>query len=155
MHTKHLRWHLMRTHCSINGMILHWLLLSLGLAKARGILVPRPGVELVSLALEDKVFSLLLSDMYVQIWELDHKEGCMQKKWCFLIVVLEKILESPLDSKEIKPVNLKGNQPLIFIGRNDQLKPKLQHFGYLMQRTNSLEKILILGKSEGKRRRGQ
>ena len=70
-------------------------------------------------------------------------------------MVLEKILESPLDSKEIKPVNLKGNQPLIFIGRNDQLKPKLQHFGYLMQRTNSLEKILILGKSEGKRRRGQ
>ena len=69
--------------------------------------------------------------------------------------MLEKILESPLDSKEIKPVNLKGNQPLIFIGRNDQLKPKLQHFGYLMQGANSLEKTLMLGKTEGRRGRRQ
>ena len=52
MHTKCLRWHLMHSHCSINGMILHWLLLSLGLAKARGILVPRPGIEPMSPTLE-------------------------------------------------------------------------------------------------------
>ena len=51
--------------------------------------------------------------------ELDHKEGWALKNWCFQIVVLEKTLESPLDSKEIRPVNPKGNQPWIFIGRTD------------------------------------
>ena len=53
------------------------------------------------------------------MWELDHKEGLMPKNWCFQIVVLEKTLESPLDSKEIKPVSPKGNQPWILIGRTD------------------------------------
>ena len=53
------------------------------------------------------------------MWELDHKEDWTLKNWCFWIVVLEKILESPLDCKEIKPVNPKGNQPWIFIGRTD------------------------------------
>ena len=51
--------------------------------------------------------------------ELEHKEGWALKNWCFRIVVLEKTLESPLDSKEIKPVNPKGNPPWIFIGRTD------------------------------------
>ena len=51
-------------------------------------------------------------------WELDHKEGWVLKNWCFQIVLLEKTLESPLDSK-IKPVNPKGNQPWIFTGRTD------------------------------------
>ena len=54
---------------------------------------------------------------HVQMWKLDHKEGWTPKNWCFQIVVLEKTLESPLDCKEIKPVNLKGNQPWIFIER--------------------------------------
>ena len=53
------------------------------------------------------------------MWELDHKEGWVPKNWCFLTVVLEKALESPLDSKEIKPVSPKGNQYWIFIGRTD------------------------------------
>ena len=53
------------------------------------------------------------------MWELDHKEGWAPKNWCFWNLVLEKALESPLDSKEIKPVNPKGNQPWIFIGRTD------------------------------------
>ena len=53
------------------------------------------------------------------MWELDHKEGWAPNNWCFQTVVLEKILESPLDFKEIKPVNPKGNQPWIFIGRTD------------------------------------
>ena len=53
------------------------------------------------------------------MWELDHKEGWVLKNWCFWTVVLEKTLESPLDSKVIKPVNPKGNQPWIFIGRTD------------------------------------
>ena len=50
-------------------------------------------------------------------WKLDHKEDCVPKNWCFRTVVLEKTLKSPLDSKEIKPGNPKGNQPWIFIGR--------------------------------------
>ena len=53
------------------------------------------------------------------MWELDHKEGWAPKNWCFPIVVLEKTLESPLDCKEIQPVNTKGNQPWIFTGRTD------------------------------------
>ena len=52
------------------------------------------------------------SSSHVQMWELDHKEGWAPKNWCFWIVVLEKTLENPLDCKEIKPVNLKGNQTL-------------------------------------------
>ena len=56
---------------------------------------------------------------HVQMWEWDHKEGWALKNWCFWIVMLEETLESPLDSKEIKPVNRKGNQPWIFIGRTD------------------------------------
>ena len=68
-------------------------------------------------------------------------------------MVLEKTLESPLDCKEIQPVNPKGNQSWIFIGRTDA-EVKLQYFGHLMQRTDSLEKILMLGKNEGRRRRG-
>ena len=53
------------------------------------------------------------------MWELDHKEGWALKTWCFRTVVLGKILGSPLDSKEIKLVNPKENQPWIFIGRTD------------------------------------
>ena len=53
------------------------------------------------------------------MWGLDCKEVWVLKNWCFQIVVLEKTLKSPLDSKEIKPVNPKGNQPWIFIGRTD------------------------------------
>ena len=53
------------------------------------------------------------------MWELDHKEGWVPKNWCFQTVVLEKTLESLLDSKEIKPVRPKGNQLLLFIGRTD------------------------------------
>ena len=53
------------------------------------------------------------------MWELGHKEGWGPKNWCFRTVVLEKTLESPLDCKEIKPVNTKGNQSWIFIERSD------------------------------------
>ena len=62
---------------------------------------------------------------YVWIWELDHKEGWVPKNRCFRTVVLEKTFESPLDSKEIKPVNPKGNQPWIFIGRTDAVAEAL------------------------------
>ena len=56
---------------------------------------------------------------HVWMWELDYKESWAPKNWCFWTVVLEKTLESPLDWKEIKPVNPKGNQSWIFIGRTD------------------------------------
>ena len=62
--------------------------------------------------------------LVVMIWELDHEEGWMPKNWCFGIV-LEKTLESPLDSKEIKPINPKRNQSWIFIGRADAEAPIL------------------------------
>ena len=66
-------------------------------------------------------------------------------------MVLEKTLESPLDCKEIKSVNPKGNQPSISL-EGLMLKLKLQYFSHLMERTNSLEKPLMLGKIEGRRR---
>ena len=53
------------------------------------------------------------------MWELDHKEGCEPKNWCFWTVVLGKALESPLDCKDLKPVKSKGNKPWLFIGRTD------------------------------------
>ena len=56
---------------------------------------------------------------HVWMWELDHKEGWASKNWCFWTVVLKKTLESPLDWKEIRPVNSKGNQSWLFIGRAD------------------------------------
>ena len=90
----------------------------------------------------------------IHLWELGHKEDWVPTNWCFQIVVLEKTLESPLDCKEIKPVNPKGNQPWIFIGRTNA-EAKLQYSGHLMRRADSLEKTLMLGKIEGRRRRGQ
>ena len=65
------------------------------------------------------------SSSHVWIWELDHKEGWVLKNWCFWSVVLEKTLESPLDCKEIKPVNCKRTQSWIFIGRTDAEAPIL------------------------------
>ena len=59
------------------------------------------------------------SSSHVCMWELDHKESWLQKNWCFWTVVLEKAPESPLDCKEIKPLNSKGNQSWIFIGKTD------------------------------------
>ena len=69
-------------------------------------------------------------------------------------MVLEKTLESPLDCKEIQPVYSKGDQSWVFTGRN-VLKLKLQYFGHLMRRADSLEKALMLGGIGGRRRRGQ
>ena len=70
-------------------------------------------------------------------------------------MVLEKTLEGPLDCKEIQQVNPKGNQSSIFIQEGLMLKLKLQYFGHLMQRTDSLKKTLMLGKIEDRRRRGR
>ena len=84
--------------------------------------------------------------------ELDHRQVCTPKNWCFWTAVLEKTLESSLDSKEIKPVNTKGINPVYSL-EGLMLKLKLQFFGYLIWRADSLEKML--GKIKGRRRRGQ
>ena len=86
-------------------------------------------------------------------WELDHKEGWVPKNWCFQIVVLENTLKSPLNCKEIKPVNSKEINPEYSLG-GLMLKLKLQSFGHLMKRTDSLEKTFMLGETGGRRRRG-
>ena len=92
---------------------------------------------------------------HTRMWELDHKEGWTLKKWCFQTVVVQKILESPLDSKEIKPVNPKGIKAEYSLEELMlMLKLNLQYFDHLMQRANSREKTLMLGKIEGERRRG-
>ena len=88
---------------------------------------------------------------HVQMWELDHKESWAPKNWCFWTVVLEKTLESSLDSKEIKPVNPKGNQPWTFIGRTDAEAPILWPPD---KKSWLIIKDPMLGKIEGRRRRG-
>ena len=92
------------------------------------------------------------SSSHVWMWELDHKEVWVPKNWCFWIVMLEKTLESPLYCKEIKPVNPKGNQPWIFIGMTDA-EAEVPIFGHQIWRTDSVEKTLMLGKTEGRTRR--
>ena len=81
-----------------------------------------------------------------------HKESLAPKNWGLWTVVLEKTLESPLDCKEIKLVNPKGNQSWIFIGRTDA-EAETPILRSPMQRTDSLEKILMVGKIEGRRNR--
>ena len=86
------------------------------------------------------------------MWELDHKESWASKNWCFWIVMLEKTLENCLDCKEIKPVNPKGNQSWIFIGRTEAGAPILwppDGKGWLIRKDPDPKKI------EGRRRRGQ
>ena len=87
------------------------------------------------------------------MWELDHKESWVLKNWCFWTVVLEKTLESPLDSKEIKSVSPKEVSPECSLEGLMQ-KLKLQYLGHLMRRSDSLEKTMMLGKTESRRRRG-
>ena len=89
------------------------------------------------------------------MWELDHKKVWELKNWCFQILVLEKTLETPLDSKKIKPVNPKGDESWIFFGRTDAEAEATILWPHLIQRADSLEKTLILGKIEGRRKRGQ
>ena len=86
------------------------------------------------------------------MWELNHKEGWAPISWCFQTIVLEtlKTLESPLNCKEIKLILNEINPEYSLEG----LKLKLQYFGHLMWRADSLEKTMMLGKIEGKRKRG-
>ena len=93
-----------------------------------------------------------LSSSHAWVWEQDHKEDWVPKNWCFRIV-LQKTLESPLDCKEDKPVS-PHRINLEYSLEGLMLKLKLQYFGHLMWRADSLEKILMLGNIEVKRRRG-
>ena len=86
--------------------------------------------------------------------ELDHEEGWALKSWCFWTVVLEKTRENPLDCK-MKPVNPKGSQSWIFIGRTDAEAEAPILWPPDAKRADSLEKMLMLGKIEGRRRRGR
>ena len=86
------------------------------------------------------------------MWELDYKESRALKNWCFWTVVLEKTLESPLDWKKIQPVNPKENQSWIFTGRTDAKAEELTHLKRPWLKKK--KKTLMLGKIEGRRRRG-
>ena len=120
--------------CSLEEMLLQT---STNILKARDITLPTKVLYSQSYG---------FSSSHVRMWELNHKEGWGLKNWCFQIVVVDKNLESPLDSKEINPeYSLEGLM----------LKLKLQYFGHLMRKANSLEKTLMLGKIEDRRRRGQ
>ena len=88
------------------------------------------------------------------MWDLDYKESWALKNWCFWTVVLEKMLESPLDCKEIQPVHSKGNQSWIFIGRTDVEAETPVLWPPHAKRADSLEKTLTLEGIGGRRRRG-
>ena len=92
------------------------------------------------------------SNSHVWMWEMDHKESWAPKNWCFWTTVLENTLESPLDCKEIKTANPKGNQPWIFIEKPHAKAPIL---GPSDVKTWLIRKDLMLGKIEGRRRRGR
>ena len=92
------------------------------------------------------------SSSQVWMWELDCEESWAPKNWCFWTVVLEKTLESPLDYKAIQPVHPKEISPEYSL-EGLILKLKLQYFVHLMRGADSLEKTLMLGKIEGRRKR--
>ena len=100
------------------------------------------------------VKAMVFSSSHIWMWELNHKESWAPKTWCLWTVVLEKTLASLLDCKEIKQVNPKGNQSWIFIGKTDA-KAEALILWLSMWSTSSLEKTLILGKIEGRKRRGR
>ena len=91
----------------------------------------------------------MVTNSCVQMWKLDHKEAWVPRNWCFRTVVLEKMLETSLDSN-IKPVNFEGTQPWSFIRTGYEAEAPI--LWPLMRRTDSLEKTLMLGEIEGRRR---
>ena len=86
------------------------------------------------------------------MWELDYKESWGSWNWCFWTVVLEKILDSPVDCKKIQPVHSKGDQSWVFIGRTD-VEAETPILWPPDVRADSFEKTVMLGKIEGRRRR--
>ena len=100
------------------------------------------------------VKAMFFSSSHVWMWELDYKESWVPKNWCFWTVVLEKTLEVSWTARRSKQPILEEISPEYSLeGR--MLELKLQYFGHLMQRTDSLEKTLMMGKIEGGRKRRQ
>ena len=102
--------------------------------------------------LSSQSYSFSSSHVWCESWTIKKPE-CWRIN-AFKLLFRRRLLRSPLNCKEIKPVNPKGNQSRIFIGRTDA-EAETQYFGHLMQRADSLEKTLMLGKIEGGRRREQ
>ena len=109
----------------------------------------------ITLLTKARIVKAVVFPVVTWFWDLDHKEAGTPKNWYLQTVVLEKTPESPLDlqSKEIRPVNLKENQPWILMGSTDA-EAETPIFCSLMQTPDSLEKSLMLGKIESRRRRG-
>ena len=99
------------------------------------------------------VKAMVFSSGHVWMWDLDYKESWAPKNWYFWTVVLEKTLENPLDCKESQPVHPKGNQSWIFIGRTD-VEAETPILWLPVGKSWLIWKTLILGKIEGRRRRG-
>ena len=95
------------------------------------------------------------SSSHVWIWELDYNENCAQNNWCFWTVLLEKTLESPLDCKKIHTGYSKGYQSWIFIGRTDDGESEIPILWPPDVKSWPIEKTLMLGRIEGRRRRGR
>ena len=94
------------------------------------------------------------SSSHVHLWEFDHKEDWVPKNWCFWVVVLEETLVSPLTARRSNQSILKVINPEYSL-EGLMLRLKLQYFGHVMWRDDSLEKTLMLGKTKGRRRRGR
>ena len=139
--------------CATPETAAHQAALSLGFCRQEhwsGLPFPSPE-DLPDLGIKPRS-SALQADALTSEPQGKLKERWAQKTWCFWTVVLETTLESLLDCK-IKPVNPKGNQSWIFIGGTDA-EAEAPILWHLMQRTDSLEKTLMMGKIEGRRRRG-
>ena len=108
----------------------------------------------ITLLTKVHIVKAMVFPVVIWMWELDHKESWMLKNWCFSTVVLEKTLDSLLDCKEVKLINPKGNQSWIFIGRTD-----VEAEAAILWPPNAkywlIRKDLMLGKTEGRRRRGR
>ena len=98
---------------------------------------------------------MVFSISHIQMWDLNHKEGWELKNWSFQMVVLEKALESPLDCKEIKPVNPKGDQSLVFILKDWSWSWNSNTLATWCKELTHWKKTLMIGKIEGRRRRGR
>ena len=98
------------------------------------------------------VKAMIFSSSHVRMWELDHKQGWAPKNWCFWTVCWKRLLRVPWTARRSNQSILKEISPDYSL---EGLMLKLQYFGHLVQRTESLEKTLMLGKIEGRRRRGR
>ena len=123
-------------------------------AKSRDITLPTKARLVKAVVFLIVIYYIMWIYTYICRWELDHKKDWGPKNWCFWTVVLEKTLESSLDRKEIKWVNPKGNQPWILNGRTDAKAKAPIFWPPDMNSHLTGNQAQILGKIEGKRRRG-